>query len=287
MAKHLGRINQELDEQNQIIDIVSARAKIEIRKELKLARKEIIKSIKTNDLINTNIILNHQARLEEIFKKHASRAIEAEYARQLANLKRYFQKSIIIAMIKKQAIESDEVMFKKVEEQAEDEKNNYLLLIWFEDTAKAVATTTAKTIETDLAKAKEMINIDLTAQGITNLSEQEKQDMAFDLVDEGIDATEEARSTLIAETQTHSDVTWANETITKIGTIILGVVTKKEWVSKFDAKTRQAHREAHGQVVGMQERFNVGGEMLSRPGDPAGSPGNIINCRCVLGYQLI
>ena len=38
----------------------------------------------------------------------------------------------------------------------------------------------------------------------------------------------------------------------------------------------------HGPVVDV-----VSGEQLQHPGDRAGSPGNTINCRCTLTYQVI
>lgn len=60
-----------------------------------------------------------------------------------------------------------------------------------------------------------------------------------------------------------------------------GVQVAKEWVSALQPdRTRDAHAEAHGQRVGLNEMFYVGGESLAYPGDPAGSPGNIINCLC-------
>lgn len=54
----------------------------------------------------------------------------------------------------------------------------------------------------------------------------------------------------------------------------------KKWVAILDDRTRDAHREANGQIVDIDDTFTVGGESLSQPCDPAGSPGNIINCRC-------
>jgi HK97 family phage portal protein len=59
-----------------------------------------------------------------------------------------------------------------------------------------------------------------------------------------------------------------------------GLQYNKEWVSALTDRTRDAHAEAHGQQVGMNEYFVVGGENLDYPGDPNGSPGNIINCMC-------
>lgn len=60
-----------------------------------------------------------------------------------------------------------------------------------------------------------------------------------------------------------------------------GVNLKREWVSALQpGRTRDAHAEAHGQQRGLNEAFDVGGESLMYPGDPMGSPGNIINCLC-------
>ena len=66
-------------------------------------------------------------------------------------------------------------------------------------------------------------------------------------------------------------------------------VTKQEWLSTKDDRTRSYdngdefdHVEADGQIVGMDSPFDVSGESLMYPGDPSGSPGNTINCRCTL-----
>lgn len=66
-------------------------------------------------------------------------------------------------------------------------------------------------------------------------------------------------------------------------------VGRKEWLSTKDDRTRAYergdefdHLEADGQVVGMDEPFIVSGEELQYPGDPNGSPGNTINCRCTV-----
>lgn len=55
---------------------------------------------------------------------------------------------------------------------------------------------------------------------------------------------------------------------------------KKQWIAALDERTRIAHAEANGQIVDMNEKFIVKGELLSHPGDSAGSAGNVINCRC-------
>lgn len=60
------------------------------------------------------------------------------------------------------------------------------------------------------------------------------------------------------------------------------VVEKKEWLTARDEKVRPTHQAADGQVVGINEPFNIGGSALMFPGDPSGPPGEIINCRCTI-----
>lgn len=53
-----------------------------------------------------------------------------------------------------------------------------------------------------------------------------------------------------------------------------------QWVAVMDERTREAHVEADGQRQPTGGSFTVGGEQLRYPGDPLGSPENVINCRC-------
>ncbi len=55
----------------------------------------------------------------------------------------------------------------------------------------------------------------------------------------------------------------------------------KKWLTSGLSNVRSAHSHANGQVVAIDEPFYVGGEYLNFPGDPSGSPGNVINCHCV------
>jgi HK97 family phage portal protein len=57
-------------------------------------------------------------------------------------------------------------------------------------------------------------------------------------------------------------------------------VEKHEWLATNDDRTRDDHAEADGQVKPINEPFDVGGEQLMYPGDPAGSAENTIQCRC-------
>lgn len=86
----------------------------------------------------------------------------------------------------------------------------------------------------------------------------------------------------IARTETTAA---ANFGATRASTVS-GFVMQKEWISALDARTRRTppdkfdHREMNGVRVGEKEAFNVDGEELMYPGDPNGSAGNVINCRC-------
>lgn len=91
---------------------------------------------------------------------------------------------------------------------------------------------------------------------------------------EGIDVK---RAEMIARTEVN---TISNST--KMVNYKANGIEEKEWLSARDSATRAAHLEADGQTVGINNTFDVGGEALDRPGDPAGSAGNIINCRCVV-----
>lgn len=54
----------------------------------------------------------------------------------------------------------------------------------------------------------------------------------------------------------------------------------KQWQSKDDRAVRPEHRLADGQIRLVSQPYMVGGQPLMAPGDPAGSPWNVINCRC-------
>ncbi len=54
--------------------------------------------------------------------------------------------------------------------------------------------------------------------------------------------------------------------------------------SAEDDLVRETHAEADGQVVPVDQPFDVGGESLDYPGDPSGSDAECCNCRCSVIY---
>jgi uncharacterized protein with gpF-like domain len=89
------------------------------------------------------------------------------------------------------------------------------------------------------------------------------------------------RANLISRTEVHRVASFANEAVAE-NMKIDGTV--KEWVAIQDNRTRVSHSIASGQRVDLKEFFVVGGERLKYPGDPRGSAGNTINCRCASIY---
>jgi len=66
---------------------------------------------------------------------------------------------------------------------------------------------------------------------------------------------------------------------------------RKQWLSAIDSRTRGAddddefdHVHANGETVNIDEPFTSTGESIMYPGDPEGSAGNVINCRCAMIY---
>ena len=89
------------------------------------------------------------------------------------------------------------------------------------------------------------------------------------------------RANLISRTETHRVASFANEAVAE-SMNIKGTV--KEWVAIQDARTRITHSIASRQRVPLEGRFVVGGDLLKYPGDPMGSAGETINCRCAVIY---
>lgn len=61
-----------------------------------------------------------------------------------------------------------------------------------------------------------------------------------------------------------------------------GVAMVKEWLTSDDARVRMEHREVDNMRVPIDQPFSVGESTLMYPGDPAGAPHDVINCRCSL-----
>ena len=110
------------------------------------------------------------------------------------------------------------------------------------------------------------------------------------LISEQLPQISRVRGALIARTETHGAANFGADQAARA----TGLTLRKEWVSSHDHRTRDfgagdgvidefSHRAADGQTVGMDQPFRImkrdgTTEALMFPGDPVGSPGNVINC---------
>lgn len=98
------------------------------------------------------------------------------------------------------------------------------------------------------------------------------------------------RTLLISRTEIHAATQFASWQMARRSLVKLD----KIWHTVLDDRTRDfpssdfSHRLMHGVRRPLTEFFSVprfgGTEQLMFPGDPAGSAGNVINCRCIQTY---
>lgn len=64
-----------------------------------------------------------------------------------------------------------------------------------------------------------------------------------------------------------------------------GIVENKVWLAASDDRVRKWHEDGDGQTRQLDDKFDIGGEQLDAPLDPAGSAANTIQCRCTLLFE--
>jgi len=66
----------------------------------------------------------------------------------------------------------------------------------------------------------------------------------------------------------------------------MGIQVKKKWLATLDSRTRDSHQHMDGVTVGVDEDFVTPlGSKMKFPGDMAGLPGDVWNCRCTMVYE--
>jgi SPP1 gp7 family putative phage head morphogenesis protein len=223
------------------------------------------------------------AKLRREFKKTAS--IAAEQARtahhvditgghlsRLQSIIRPYVRSAFRAFYLRLALEAGTkaapaVLERKwTEDELNQEMENYIRQVTFARLGD-VSKTTGKRIADAIADGhKEGLTWDAIADRIVETTSGDIGD---------------ARARTIARTEMHS-ASQAGSIAAAEDLNIPGL--RKQWTAVSDERTRPDHVDADGQIVDMDEPFEVGGESLDYPGDPAGSPENTINCRCVTTY---
>lgn len=116
---------------------------------------------------------------------------------------------------------------------------------------------------------------------------------------ETVPALSRTRAHIIARTEVHTAAMYASEEVAKTAAAPMN----KRWISVFDHRTRDFgegdgvmdefnHRVMNEVTVGPDQLFEVPSkngavELMTGPGDPNGSAGNVINCRCALIYRRV
>ncbi len=132
--------------------------------------------------------------------------------------------------------------------------------------------------ETTIERARKIIN-DAKANG-------DGEQQIADALEAGIGgAVSDFRARTIARTEIHNAATYAMQETAEEISDQTGITITREWVAVEDERTRESHAVADGQIVGIDEPFEVDGEELDRPGADNGSPENVINCRCTVIYN--
>ena len=95
------------------------------------------------------------------------------------------------------------------------------------------------------------------------------------------------RATMIARTETHMAMNFANMEISKK---LMFEKPIKQWNASMDLRTRDWHRSMNGDIKDINKPFEVytpigGGSFAMKEmmhvGDPSGGAANVVNCRCV------
>lgn len=95
------------------------------------------------------------------------------------------------------------------------------------------------------------------------------------------------RADVIARTETHQAAAFANRFTADEIADELDVKMQKAWAPVKDERTRESHAAMdENDWIDMDEKFNVGGELMDGPGDPSASPENVIQCRCVELHRI-
>ena len=151
--------------------------------------------------------------------------------------------------------------------------------LWIQSTAATKVTQITGTTELQATEIIRQATADAIEQG---LDEKATAKLIRSRIGEQGGQLSRLRSRVISRTESHS----ASNASNQIAANQSGLDMRREWIASGGERTREDHRNANGQKVGMNEPFTVGGELLMQPGDPSGSAEQVINCRCIVGYSI-
>ncbi len=136
------------------------------------------------------------------------------------------------------------------------------------------------------------------AKAITEVTDTTKNDInriVADAREEGlseretaklINAVAPAKSASRAQTIARTEAHGASQGMSLAVAGETDIPMVKVWLSDRGDSAREEHVDVDGQKRSLSVPFDVGGEQLEYPGDANGSAENIINCKCVIGYEI-
>jgi SPP1 gp7 family putative phage head morphogenesis protein len=100
----------------------------------------------------------------------------------------------------------------------------------------------------------------------------------------GDSPVDRSRAMVIARTETGSAANWGAYNGGLATAEAAGLEIQKVWIATSDQRTRDSHAEVNGERVAKDEAFGNG---LLYPHDPNGDAGEVINCRCTIGWEVV
>ena len=110
----------------------------------------------------------------------------------------------------------------------------------------------------------------------------EDVDALADRVRHVFTVADDVRATRIARTEVIS--AYNGSAVEGAAQLPRDVAAGQEWIATRDAKVRDAHLSADGQVVEVGAPFEVAGYGMAYPGDPSAPARLTVNCRCTVAF---
>jgi hypothetical protein len=251
-------VSIEREEQGKLIDSLAKKHRNAFRKELKRVVFEAMKSYRIVGRIPSEIFIDHTERLKKILENATTDSGKKAGKRQFRLLRRGNKKSIEIK-----------------QEENEDTEFDFLLGLFALNYALSNSSEISSTTERRTRAAIDQAG----AEGLN-------RDDTTDFVENKVGKKQSRiRSGIIALATVASAFNFGTSESSAVYGKANDLKVDKIWVTRHDELVRESHREANGQKVDLKDTFIVGGEELRFPADPDGSPGNVINCRCVMRYE--
>lgn len=235
-------------------DRIALRYQKLIKRELKKTANQLAKSyeINQNDSQFAEIQAQHKTRMTEILTDLSKETSERFKAFKLTGKKNIFDNFV--------------------------ENSIYSILA-------SNVLTTATTVSSNTVATASAVIMQTMANAVTNPIAAEPENVANAIANRIGGQNSVSRAMTIARTETHKAANVSQYTRAESAATDSGLDVVVEWISTNDGRVRDSHKNANGQTRPMGQPFNVGGESMKYPSDPTASAANVINCRCVLGYD--